>query len=86
MVKESYYDEPTRIMEIMKDDPEEYGLLKWYQEFIMEKVGKENIREFSRKRWMEFMEEHKYQPSPEQKQYALTDWKKIEEKYFGGDL
>lgn len=86
MIKELYYDEPTRIMEIMAEDPEEYELLKWYQEFIIEKIGREKIREFNRKRWKEYLEEHQYQPSPEQEQYNITDWKKIMEKYFGGDL
>lgn len=80
--KEAYYDEPTRIMEIINEDPELYKLIQWFYKKLEENTDKEKLREFSRKRWKEYLEEHAYKPTPEQEQYNLTDWKKIEEKYF----
>ena len=80
-----YYDEPTRIMEIIQADHEEMEWMKPYLEIIESRVDNEKIREWSRRRWMEYLEKHQYKMTPDQEYYwenriwSDTEWKKSEE-------
>ena len=73
----------TRIIEIIQH--EEYMWMKPYLEIIESRVDKEKIREWSRKRWKEYLENHKYEMIPEQRYYwgnaiwSDIEWKKSKE-------
>lgn len=76
-----YYDEPTRIMEIIQEDHKEMEWMKPYLEIIESRIDKEKLREWSQKRWEEYLKNHQYKMTPDQKYYwGNTIWSDIEWK------
>ena len=61
-------------MEIIQEDHEEYMWMKPYLEIIESRIDKEKIREWSQKRWKEYLENHKMQ----RYYWGNTIWSDIE--------
>ena len=71
--KECYYDEPQHIYEIIEETHELKELIQKYQDIINNRIGKEKIRTFNKKRWTEYQEKHKYRMTPTQEMYYYNE-------------
>lgn len=60
-----YYDAPTRIMEIIKENPKAYEWKQLLDNLIIERVGKEKIIKMNKKRWKKYINEYKMSPTQE---------------------
>lgn len=73
-----YYDPPTRIMEIIKENPKAYKWKQLLDNLIIERVGKEKIIKMNKKRWKEHLMKNEYKISPTQEYYynnEVKEWK-----------